>query len=247
MGRLSSRARDRRRPSSRSPWRLAPRPAGRREPGSSSAVRALRSRVRAGVPAAGGRPADRRPARPLPQGAPRGRGATPTPTPRGALGVDPAEFAWIRARIVEALAGARRAPGRRIGVCESYARGDRAAARGAPSPPRDPKTAARIDAEIAALERERAALRRPDAAGPRPSRKRGACRGAPRRRSRLSARDAARSASSPTRSRRARFRGRCALVGSGESVLARRRRGPRRRRAGRGRGDSRTRSSTWRA
>ena len=75
-----------------------------------------------------------------------------------ALGADPAEFAWTRARITEALAAhdARRVADAAL---ESYARALaalREARRAAP----DARTAAPLDFEIAALEKERASLRR---------------------------------------------------------------------------------------
>ena len=78
-----------------------------------------------------------------------------------AVGADPAEFAWVRARITEGL-GAY--DGRRVAAAagESYTRGLaalREARRAAP----DARTASRLDSEIAALERERASLRRPPA------------------------------------------------------------------------------------
>lgn len=80
------------------------------------------------------------------------------------LGVDPAEFAWARARIAEALGASE---GRRVAdaALESTARGLaalRAARRAAP----DARTASRLDVEIAALERERASLRRKPADAP---------------------------------------------------------------------------------
>jgi hypothetical protein len=69
-----------------------------------------------------------------------------------------AEFGWVRARIQEALLAldAERAAS---AAAESYARGT-AALREARRATKDPKTAARLDAEIATLERERAGLRR---------------------------------------------------------------------------------------
>jgi hypothetical protein len=81
-----------------------------------------------------------------------------------ALGADPAEIAWVRARIVEALL-ALDAKQVTESVSESYGaaitrlRETRRSAR-------DPKTAARLDAEIAGLERERAALRKGEGPGP---------------------------------------------------------------------------------
>jgi hypothetical protein len=76
-----------------------------------------------------------------------------------AAGADPGEFAWVRARIQEALL-ALDADRVFAAAAESYARGI-AAAREARKAARDPKTIARLDAEIATLERERGTLRRP--------------------------------------------------------------------------------------
>lgn len=92
------------------------------------------------------------------------RGATSDAEAARGVGVDPAEFEWIRGRIIEALAvlDARRVA---EGGLESYARAI-ASLRAARESAADSKTAARIDAEIAALERERAALHRPDPAAP---------------------------------------------------------------------------------
>ena len=76
-----------------------------------------------------------------------------------AAGADPGEFAWVRARLQEALLTL---DADRIfaASAESYARGI-AAVREARKAARDPKTIARLDAEIATLERERGTLRRP--------------------------------------------------------------------------------------
>lgn len=81
-----------------------------------------------------------------------------------AMGVEPGEVAWVRARVAEALLllDARR-------VAETSTDEYAAAAarlRETRRTTRDPKAAARIDAEIAALERERAATRRGDAVSP---------------------------------------------------------------------------------
>lgn len=76
-----------------------------------------------------------------------------------AAGADPGEFAWVRARIQEALL-ALDADRVFAASAESYARGI-AAVREARKAARDPKTIARLDAEIATLERERGTLRRP--------------------------------------------------------------------------------------
>jgi hypothetical protein len=72
---------------------------------------------------------------------------------------DPGEFAWVRARIQEALL-ALDADRVFAASAESYARGI-AALREARKAARDPKTLGRLDAEIATLERERGTLRRP--------------------------------------------------------------------------------------
>ncbi|HEY2797621.1 MAG TPA: hypothetical protein VGK26_07010 [Thermoanaerobaculia bacterium] len=72
---------------------------------------------------------------------------------------DPGEFAWVRARIQEALL-ALDADRVFTASAESYARG-LAALREARKAARDPKTIGRLDAEIATLERERGTLRRP--------------------------------------------------------------------------------------
>jgi hypothetical protein len=74
-----------------------------------------------------------------------------------ALGVDPDEFAWVRARIVEAL----------VALDESHVREESAGtyARAIASlmetlrRVRDPQTRRTIEAQVAALERERAGLR----------------------------------------------------------------------------------------
>lgn len=75
-----------------------------------------------------------------------------------AAGLDPLEFAWVRARIQEALL-ALEADRVASASLESYARGI-ASLREARKAARDPRTAARLDAELATLERERAALRK---------------------------------------------------------------------------------------
>ncbi len=80
------------------------------------------------------------------------------------LGADPAEFAWARARIAEALGASeeRRVAAAALG---STARG-LAALRAARHAAADAGTASRLDVEIAALERERASLRRKPADAP---------------------------------------------------------------------------------
>jgi len=80
------------------------------------------------------------------------------------MGIDPAEFAWVRSRIAEALLAldARQvsdAAGETYAATLARLRETRRATR-------DARTAARLDAEIAALEKERAALHRPVPASP---------------------------------------------------------------------------------
>jgi hypothetical protein len=80
------------------------------------------------------------------------------------MGVDPVEFAWVRARIVEALVAL---DARQVGegAYESYGAA-LSRLRDARRSTRDGKAAARLDAEIATLERERATLRHADATSP---------------------------------------------------------------------------------
>ncbi len=94
-----------------------------------------------------------------------------------ALGADPLEIAWVRARIVEALQVLEAA---RVtdAALESYA-GAIARLREARRSERDARTAARLDVEIAGLERERASLRR--GAAPAAAAAKNAARAAPRR------------------------------------------------------------------
>jgi hypothetical protein len=79
-------------------------------------------------------------------------------------GIDPAEFAWVRARIAEALVALDAA---RVGdaAYETYG-GALARLREARRATPDPRVASRLEAEIAGLERERATLRRSEAAAP---------------------------------------------------------------------------------
>jgi hypothetical protein len=86
------------------------------------------------------------------------------PDAQRALGADLAEFAWVRARVREALL-AWEADRVAAAAAESYARA-LAALREARRSTRDAKTIARLDAEIAALERERASLRKNSALPP---------------------------------------------------------------------------------
>lgn len=97
----------------------------------------------------------------------RASGASLTDALAG-TGADAVEFAWIHARIREALLtlDADRVA---AAASEAYARG-LAALRDARKSARDPKTTARLDAEIAALERERATLRRANPASSAASR-----------------------------------------------------------------------------
>ena len=75
-----------------------------------------------------------------------------------ALGVDPDEFAWVRARIVEALV-ALDASRVREESGQTYARAI-ASLRETLKSVRDPKTSRTVESQIAALERERAGMRR---------------------------------------------------------------------------------------
>ena len=94
-----------------------------------------------------------------------------------ALGADPAEIAWVRARIVEALLALE---ARQVtdAAFESYG-GAIARLREARRSTRDSKTTARLDVEIAGLERERASLRKGES--PAPASLKNAARLAPRR------------------------------------------------------------------
>jgi hypothetical protein len=79
-----------------------------------------------------------------------------------ALGVDPDEFAWVRARIVEAFV-ALDATRVREASAQTYARAI-ASLRETLRSVRDPRTARTVESQIAALERERAGMvRRSDA------------------------------------------------------------------------------------
>jgi hypothetical protein len=77
-----------------------------------------------------------------------------------ALGVDPDEFAWVRARIVEALV-ALDSSRVRDASAQTYTHAI-ASLRETLRKVRDPKTARTVEAQIAALERERAGMRRSD-------------------------------------------------------------------------------------
>jgi hypothetical protein len=77
-----------------------------------------------------------------------------------ALGVDPDEFAWVRARIVEALVALDETRVREASA-ETYVR-TIASLRQTLKSVRDPQTARTIEAQIGGLERERAGMRRPD-------------------------------------------------------------------------------------
>ncbi len=75
-----------------------------------------------------------------------------------ALGVDPDEFAWVRARIVEALVALDESRVREA-AAGTYARAI-ASLRETLRSVRDSRTARTIEGEIAGLERERAGMRR---------------------------------------------------------------------------------------
>jgi hypothetical protein len=81
-----------------------------------------------------------------------------------AVGADPAEIGWVHARIAEALL-ALDAKQVTETVSESYGAAI-ARLRETRRSERDPKTAARLDAEIAGLDRERATLRKGEGPGP---------------------------------------------------------------------------------
>lgn len=91
------------------------------------------------------------------------RGRTDEETSR-AVGVDPEEIAWVRARVVEAVVYLETAQVRAAAE-GTYARtiaSLREAAKGA----KDRETARKLEEQIAALERERANLKAPDQASP---------------------------------------------------------------------------------
>jgi hypothetical protein len=77
-----------------------------------------------------------------------------------ALGVDPDEFAWVRARIVEALVALDEARVRERSS-QTYAR-TIASLRQTLKSVRDPQTARTVESQIAGLERERAGMRASD-------------------------------------------------------------------------------------
>lgn len=77
-----------------------------------------------------------------------------------ALGVDPDEFAWVRARIVEALV-ALDASRVRDASAQTYTRAI-ASLRTTLRSVRDPQTSRTVESQIAALERERSGMRHAD-------------------------------------------------------------------------------------
>jgi hypothetical protein len=82
----------------------------------------------------------------------------------GAMRIDPAEFVWVRARIVEAL-GALDSARVVDAAAESSSRA-LVALRQARAATHDPKAITRLDGEIAGIEKQRAALRRADPLSP---------------------------------------------------------------------------------
>ena len=134
---------------------------GRTERASAEAVRAVRSRLEPGFqPPADGRLSNAQIDMYLRvRRAAAGAGSDAEAARR--VGVSPAEFDWVRGRIVDALLAldSRQAT---AAVIESYGRAI-AALREARRGALDAASATRVENEIAALERERAALRRPDA------------------------------------------------------------------------------------
>ena len=88
----------------------------------------------------------------------------PDPDAARAVGVDPDEFAWVRARVDEGLLEADR---RRIRATSDEVYGKTIAAlRETRKAVKEPKEARGLDEQIAGLERERAALRRADDVSP---------------------------------------------------------------------------------
>lgn len=81
-----------------------------------------------------------------------------------AVGVDPEEFAWARARVVEAMIvlDAQRV---RVASDETYAR-TIASLKETRKSVKDPQTLRTLDEQIAALEREKASLRQLDSSPP---------------------------------------------------------------------------------
>jgi hypothetical protein len=77
-----------------------------------------------------------------------------------ALGVDADEFAWVRARIIEALVALDQTRVRQA-AAETYAR-TLASLRQTLRSVRDPQTARTLESQIAGLERERAGMRAPN-------------------------------------------------------------------------------------
>ena len=134
---------------------------GRTERASAEAVRAVRSRIEPRFqPPADGRLTDAQIDMYLRvRRASAGAGSDAEAARR--LGASPAEFDWVRGRIVDALLAldSRQAA---AAVIESYGRAI-AALREARRGALDAASATSVENEIAALERERAALRRPDA------------------------------------------------------------------------------------
>jgi len=92
----------------------------------------------------------------------RAAGRRPASEVATETGVDPAEFAWVRARIAEALVAL---DARQVGDAAYEAYGSAIARlRETRRATRDPRAVARLDTEIATLERERSTLRRTEAA-----------------------------------------------------------------------------------
>lgn len=77
-----------------------------------------------------------------------------------AVGVDPDEFVWVRARVLEALVALQTSRVRSAAE-GTYAR-TLAALRESRRSARDPQTARTLDEQIAGLERERSTLKRED-------------------------------------------------------------------------------------
>jgi len=94
----------------------------------------------------------------------RASGRRPPSDVAGSMGIDPAEFAWVRARIAEAFLAldARQVSDAAV---ENYTAA-LARLRETRRTTRDARIASRLEVEIAALEKERASLHRPFPATP---------------------------------------------------------------------------------
>ncbi|HTR03182.1 MAG TPA: hypothetical protein VMN82_08305 [Thermoanaerobaculia bacterium] len=143
---------------------IAAAPACRRlEKEQRDAVQALRARVRPGFrPPADGLLTDGQIEMFL--RVRKAAGRRPPSEAAAELGVDPAEFVWVRARLTEALLAL---DAHQTGEAAYEAYGPALARlRDTRRATRDATSAARLDAEIATLEKERAAIRKNDPGSP---------------------------------------------------------------------------------